>query len=144
MKSDPKLNKALKYLEDVGFKNDIIDMMVKMHYNMIPQAPIVAWTELFAGLDYSLLIEGHAKRLANRFNEEELDELVNFAKSPVFQKLIHPSSDDDLEAEEESNEWFLKIEEDILSRARYVFTKHHVDMGVYDLMIRSILDLKGE
>jgi len=142
MESDPKLSKALKYLEEIGFKDDIIDMMVQMHYSMAPQAPAVAWTELFADLDYSFLIEGHAKRLANRFDEEELDELVNFAKSPVFQKLMHPSNNDNLEAEEESNEWFLKVEEDLLSRARYVFTKHNVDMRVYDLMVRSMLDLK--
>jgi hypothetical protein len=142
MENDPKFEKALKYLKETRFEEDLVDAMVQTHNIQTPQVTVAAWTELFAGLDYSIMMNGHAKRLAKRFTEKELDELLLFAKSSVFQKLIHTKLDDNFEADEEGDRWFLQIEDEFLSRAKYVFTKHKADMRVYDMLVASIQMLK--
>lgn len=143
MENDIKLNKAFEYLKIMKFEDDVIDMMVQIHYMLAPQAPAVAWTELFSGLDYTYVVESQAKRLAESFTEEELDEVLIFSKSPTYQKIVRMRADD-LEIEEENNKWFIRIKEDFLSRAKYVFNKHKVDSMVYETLVKSIQDLERQ
>lgn len=142
MKEDLRFQKALKYLEEIKLKEDLVDAMVQTHHMQVPQVSAAAWTELFSGLDYSYMIEGHAKNLASKFSNEELDELLDFARSPVFQKLMRLKFNDAIESDENGDEWFIRIEDELLSRAKYVFTKHKADMRVYDLLASSIQVLK--
>jgi hypothetical protein len=142
MENDPKFEKAQKYLKEIKFEEDLVDAMIQTHHMQTPQVSAAAWTELFTGLDYGRMINAHARRLANKFSEEELDDLLNFAKSPVFQKLIRTRLSDNFETDEVGDRWFVEMEEEFLSRAKYVFTKHKADMRIYDLLAASIQILK--
>lgn len=138
------LNKARKYLTEMKLEKDMVEAMVYIHTTMVPQVPSVAWQELFEGLDYSYLLEKAAEKLVRDFSDEELNKLLEFSKQSAYHKVLRSREENDLEADQESEEWMLSIKDKFLSRTEYVFKKHKVEGRIQKSFIRGILSIEGD
>lgn len=80
--------KAIEYLEAVGSRDTAIESMIRNFSILLQAVPPSVWAEFFMGLDYSILMNSAADAMSVNISDEEFDELIAMAKTPLFQKHL--------------------------------------------------------
>jgi hypothetical protein len=130
--------KALEYLKLTNFKESMFDLLVKSYSSMIKEVPPSVWTEVFMDLDYEPTEDITADLLAEIFDDDEFDVIIDFAKQPVFGKFVAMQADTDIE--KLGRAWYDANHKAILEKIQRIFPARGVPQNITDTLVETFAE----
>lgn len=120
-----KQQKIEEFLEVLGIKQRYIEAAAATFTTLFPDLtnPL---TEFFKDVDYSILQEHYLMAIDDRFDEEELDILLEYSKSTVFLKYVGLANQMYQTMSEGLTKWFNYINETQLDNLEKILDKYYV------------------
>ncbi len=137
--SEEMEEKLLNYVKETKLKETCSLVIGTTLSNAIDEVPSKVWIELFNSMDYTWLEEQTAIDLFIKYNEEEIDQLIEWQKDPLFEKVMKNMSSGIEESQQRAAKWMAMVHKDLLINIVTCFEKHNID----EKTIKDVLEFMG-